>query len=65
MLNYIQNRRTRQGKMDVMPRHTGGFKDADLVRDEVVDLLEVHNPTVVVILSWEKGASKVRGVAVS
>lgn len=64
MLDHVQNRRTRQGEMNVVPWHASRFKDADLVRHKVIDLLEVHDSTVVVILTWEECASKVCGVAV-
>jgi len=45
--------------MDIMPWHTRCLQDGHLVADELVDLLEIKETSVVIILPWEKGAFKV------
>lgn len=50
--------------MHVVPRHPTCLKNRNLVGDEVINLLEVHDATVVVVLSWEERASEIGGVTV-
>ena len=45
-----------------MPRHASAVQNAQSVADEVVYVLEVHDPRVVVILTGEKCLREVRRV---
>ena len=64
VLNTIHHSFSHKAHMDIVPRHTTGFEDGYLVGDVVVDLLEIHDSTVVVILAWEESLGEVRWVAI-
>lgn len=64
MLNAIGYSISDQAQVDVVPWHATSLEYRDLVGDVIVDLLEVHHTTVVVVLTWENGSSEVRGVTV-
>ena len=54
--------RNKGGRTDVVPRHASAVQNAQSVADEVVYVLEVHDPCVVVILAGEKRLREVRRV---
>lgn len=64
MLDNIHHRVSHDAHMHVVPRHPTCLKNRNLVGDEVINLLEVHDATVVVVLSWEERASEIGRVTV-
>ena len=54
--------RNKGGGTNVVPRHASAVQNAQSVADEVVYVLEVHDPRVVVILTGEKCLCEVRRV---
>jgi hypothetical protein len=48
----------------IMPRHTSALQDGNLGAGIVIHIMEVHDTSVVVILSWEKCLREVGGVNV-
>lgn len=51
--------------MGVVPRHASGIETTLLVAHPVIDGRKVGDASVVVILSSEEGATKVRGMRIS
>ena len=64
MLKNTLVARNKGGRTNVVPRHASAVQNAQGVADEVVYVLEVHDPRVVVVLPREERRERVRGVHV-
>jgi hypothetical protein len=47
-----------------MPRHAGALQDGELVTGIVIHIMEIHDTSIVVILSWEERLREVSEVDV-
>jgi hypothetical protein len=62
VLYDIQDNRPCKRHMYVMPRHPRIFRHTQLVANEIINFLEVHNSRIIVILTWEEGTTELGGM---
>ena len=54
VLHDIEYDRARQSHVHIMPRHTRRLKYTNRIPNESIDMLEIKNPSIIIILTREQ-----------